>query len=959
MRYRMSLVLGMVLLCSTFACNAEQPLRDPTDADRAAWRAIGNIAVTPDGKWVIYSELPSAGVGDVTVVVRSTRGTTERRYPAGPVGLGGGTAKVSHSGRWIAFELGGESALQLVDLSSGASRRFAGVVNFRWSAGRTDWLAMSSDPSDDGTASPAGGERSTKVPLLPTEFDLKLVSPTRNQVEVIKRVSEYAFDGAGARIAWSTGQGLRVRELISGRESLVDSTDTPHSYVNLTWAPSGQSLAVLRQSLSTQYPTDEPGYSLIVVRHVQTSTEERKNFDGPTWQGFPANYSICAQPVRSYWSDKRQGLVRVPLMWRANDDGVYFNVCPHPTPAPDLGLAPNVSVWNWKDWNYPARRKWLAEARAESYLSFVSLNSGRFVQLADSNLPDVTPHATGRYVLGFDWMAYGWPNDGTKSRAAQLRDYSIVDLADGSRISLIKSLPVPLPGTYGFSVAPQFSPDGAFVLYQSGGDYFSYEVATGQRRNLTTSLPTKFYFPENDSRQAMLRRPRERIPPLQGWTSDGHTVLLSDEFDVWAIPLNGGSARNLTVNGRRDGISYDRTLYAGADKADGPAEASVDWRQPLYFAASEIDAQRMGLLLVSPRGAPKMLRWDNAQEKYFQDGAAKVRLYVRQTFDEPRNIFAADSRWTTSHRLTDINPQHREIRGFPRPHLLTYSTTHGDRLHATLLLPTGYVEGHSYPTVVRIYDEYKSLECGWPDYLDRVDNSAAGYYEASSFWLERGYAVLCADIQPREGDEGAAALEGVTAAVSAAAATGIIDETRLALTGHSFGAYETNFVISQTNLFKAAVAYAGSSDLWSACGAAYENGYPYSQECEGGQVSMGGPWWEHWDAILRNSPLYHVANIQTPLLLVHGDQDGAAPYAQSIELFNALRRMGDRPVVLLQYAGEDHTMGLDSERDALERMRGLFDHYLKGEPAPRWWSDGVSYYRGEASAPQGREKQWR
>ena len=71
------------------------------------------------------------------------------------------------------------------------------------------------------------------------------------------------------------------------------------------------------------------------------------------------------------------------------------------------------------------------------------------------------------------------------------------------------------------------------------------------------------------------------------------------------------------------------------------------------------------------------------------------------------------------------------------------------------------------------------------------------------------------------------------------------------------------------------------------------------------------------------------------------------PFAQSLELFNALRGMGGKSVVLLEYKGEGHTFGGATKADLDQRSIEYFDHFLKRGPAPAWWADGVSHYVGQ------------
>ncbi len=222
-------------------------------------------------------------------------------------------------------------------------------------------------------------------------------------------------------------------------------------------------------------------------------------------------------------------------------------------------------------------------------------------------------------------------------------------------------------------------------------------------------------------------------------------------------------------------------------------------------------------------------------------------------------------------------------------------------------------------------------------------------------FLDRGYALLFAHVTPRLNEPGPASVECATTSVEAAAATGIVDRERVGLTGHSFGGYEAFFIATQTDLFKAVVPTGGFTNLWSYHGSLYADVMFNGVGMETHQPFMAGPWWESWQAYLENSPLYHVRSLRTPMLIIHGDRDEAAPFSQAVEFYAAAYRLADKPVVMLQYIGADHVAtdpGNDSDtgRDARDRMMQFFDHFLKDAPAPGWWRDGQSIPAGEVAA---------
>ena len=107
------------------------------------------------------------------------------------------------------------------------------------------------------------------------------------------------------------------------------------------------------------------------------------------------------------------------------------------------------------------------------------------------------------------------------------------------------------------------------------------------------------------------------------------------------------------------------------------------------------------------------------------------------------------------------------------------------------------------------------------------------------------------------------------------------------------------------------------------------------------QSRIGGTLWEKPLLYIENSPVFYADKIETPLLMMHNDNDGAVPWYQSIELFVAMRRL-QKPVWLLTYNNEEHNLTKWPNRMDLDiRMYQFFDYYLKNEPEPKWMKDGI------------------
>ena len=179
---------------------------------------------------------------------------------------------------------------------------------------------------------------------------------------------------------------------------------------------------------------------------------------------------------------------------------------------------------------------------------------------------------------------------------------------------------------------------------------------------------------------------------------------------------------------------------------------------------------------------------------------------------------------------------------------------------------------------------------------------------------------------------------------------------KVGLTGHSWGGYQTSFLVTQTDMFAAAVAGAPLTNMISMYSLIYKNtGGGNGAIFEASQGRFKGGYWDNWDAYYRNSPVFFAKNVKTPLMILHNDRDGAVDFTQGVEYYNTLRRL-QKPVIMLEYVGENHGLRKPSNmRDYTVRMKEYFDHYLKGAAAPDWMTKGVPA-PADGRAPEGAGK---
>ncbi|HVA65029.1 MAG TPA: prolyl oligopeptidase family serine peptidase, partial [Terriglobales bacterium] len=317
-----------------------------------------------------------------------------------------------------------------------------------------------------------------------------------------------------------------------------------------------------------------------------------------------------------------------------------------------------------------------------------------------------------------------------------------------------------------------------------------------------------------------------------------------------------------------------------------------------------------------------------------------VYLYTRQTYADPPDYYSTDASFAPGARLTDLAAQQKPFLWTSGTILVNYTGSKGERLQGALHLPPNYVKGKQVPMIVEFYEKMSQNAY---QYI-RPALSAAGFNIAE--YLSNAYAVFDPDIAYKLDDPGISSSICLENAVKAAIATGVPDPAHIGIHGHSWGGYQTAFVITQTHLFAAAVAGAPLTDMISMYDIIYKNsGETNGQIFEASQGRFTGPPWDHWAAYTRNSPVANVKNVTTPLLMLSDFHDGEVDFTQGIEYFDALRRL-QKPVVLLDYPSQNHTLSKRADqKDYTVRMQQFFDHFLKGAPLPGWYAKGVPALR--------------
>jgi len=271
-------------------------------------------------------------------------------------------------------------------------------------------------------------------------------------------------------------------------------------------------------------------------------------------------------------------------------------------------------------------------------------------------------------------------------------------------------------------------------------------------------------------------------------------------------------------------------------------------------------------------------------------------------------------------RVSNHNDNIRRGASLIEPEEFRFKSFDGSEIQAWLMKPSGWREDRKYPMILSIH--------GGP-------HGMFGYAFNSSLqvFAARGYAVLYLNPRGSSGygqkfadgtinEWGGGDYRDLMAGVDEALRRySWIDQYRLGVTGGSYGGFMTNWIITQTPRFKAAVSVASVSNLISF--------YSTSLYQDLLHAEFGGFPWDNYDALWQWSPLRYARQAQTPTMFIHGEQDNDVHITQAEEMYMALRRRGV-DTVFVRYPREGHGFREPRHRvDALERTMDWFDKYLK------------------------------
>jgi dipeptidyl aminopeptidase/acylaminoacyl peptidase len=575
-----------------------------------------------------------------------------------------------------------------------------------------------------------------------------------------------------------------------------------------------------------------------------------------------------------------------------------------------------VEVWNGNDNKLFATS--LRNGVPPIYIRW-NPESGKYRPISSDSLPGVILNSKMTHALIFDSYAYG-----TIPAYYFKTDYYLKDISSG-RMRLLLKQQSGAPGQI------TFSPKGDKIIYFSNKNWWVYDLAQDKHLNMTKSIHGLFDSESDDFAQT-------NVYGIEGWVDETNSVLIYDRYDVWMVALDGSKSTRLTQGQEKKMVFRiaSAEVHDENGKYLGWPNAHFNLSKDILLDVESQVGWSTGFATYNRKMGVRSLLFD--QQKY--EGIKRAKsgfIYTTQKFNEPPRLMFTGEPSRQQKVLYQSNKQQQNF-DYGEAQLIKYTIEDGDSLKAAIFYPAGYDASKKYPMLVYIYENVsKTLH----EFVNVTSLNSDGFNVRN--FTQSGYIVFMPDIKFKLGDPAVAASNCIISAVKTVIGMGIVIPNKIGLIGHSFGGYETNYAISQTGLFAAAVSGAGISDVIGSYFNLNENHSltPDMWRYENQQQRMGKSLYDDKAGYLRNSPIMFADKINTPLLLWTGKSDRVVPMVQSTTMYLALRRLRKK-TIFLAYPGEDHTLSKPANQiDLTKRIASWFDYYLKDEKPADWIIKGV------------------
>ncbi|WP_113652873.1 alpha/beta hydrolase family protein [Pedobacter namyangjuensis] len=929
--YKKLTVALLVLASSAYA--QKKPL-DHSVYD--AWEAIGSKQLSNNGAWASYSVVPQEG--DANLFFQQTLGTQKLKVPRANF------TQFSPDAKFAVFAIKPffkdtrqakikkkkademtKDTLGIANLTTLAVTKIPRVKSFKFPENGASILAYNlekpldtskkakpttpaTEQKNDGDYffaddEPAGGAAKEGT-------DLVVKNLTAGTDRIFKYVTDYSFSKNGKLLVFASSGSKKDKDAQQGvflynteKGTLKTLFKGKGNFKSFTFDDDSEHLAFLGETSPEKQEVKD--YSVYYNSLTLDTAQVLVDGDMP---GMPERFSVSGDGRITFSKDGNRLFFGIAPVKKAKD-----------TTLVDFENA-KLDIWGYKDdYLQPMQLKNADRESKRSYLSAIDIYSAdpKIVPLTDAKLPDATMVNEGNasFVLASTDYGNRIPSQWT---GGSIRDYYLVDVKTGTRKKIIESL----------DGNASVSPNGNFVIYYNDKTmlWSTYEVATGKTTVLNNGMSVKFYNEEND------------VPALPnsygiaGWLEDDKGVLLYDRYDIWQFSPDGKTApKNLTNGvGRTSNITFRVERYNPDFRFFGKKEVLLldafdnATKQNGFYKKAINDNKAPELVVMAPTKYSNVVKAKDAEQYMFDKGD-----YV----NSPDVYISKDLKTNT--KLSNTNPQQSNY-NWGTAELVKWTTPKGYKSEGILYKPENFDPTKKYPMIVYFYEK---LSDGLYSYQAPAPTPSRLNIP---FFVSNGYLVFAPDISYETGYPGKSAEEFINSGVESLKKNTWVDGAKIGIQGQSWGGYQVAHLITRTDMYAAAWAGAPVVNMTSAYGGIrWESGMNRQFQYEKTQSRIGATLWEKPELYIENSPLFSFPKVNTPVVVMANDADGAVPWYQGIEMFTGLKRLG-KPVWLLNYNNEAHNLVQRQNRKDIQiREQQFFDYYLKGAKAPVWMVSGV------------------
>ncbi|UAY55742.1 S9 family peptidase [Arachidicoccus terrestris] len=590
-----------------------------------------------------------------------------------------------------------------------------------------------------------------------------------------------------------------------------------------------------------------------------------------------------------------------------------------------------LNVWSYKDHEVQnsSISQFGGNKSAKNYDAVIYLRDKRLVQLQKKDeFPFTIGLQFGENSDNTALATFSYPAPGVAVKHIQY----LVSTKNGHK----KVLPEQL--TYS-----QLSPDEKYLVYfdRKKNSFFSYNIESGVFANISQTSFNNWYYDEPG--YSVSFAPSGGY--IAAWDNDSTAIVYSN-YDIWLIDITGKSSPVCLTNlfGEKHHIRFNLL-------SDNRQLLRLENKATLILRAFNTETKDNGFYRINlskPHGNPELLTmgpyiYDVSGDGSIYDGVnhpvikaenKDVYLVRRQSAGEYPNLYVT-SDFKQFQQITDLAPE-RQYNWYTTE-LLHWINADGVLSQGVLYKAENFDPHKKYPV---IFYYYTSLSDNLHSYIFPQPSDGALNIP---WYVSNGYLIFTPDIHHKGKSEYQyeEATHSIVSAAKYISKLPYVDSTKMGINGISWGGIQTNYFVTHTNLFAAACSASGLGDFFS-----QYNGADHGNFSQEGLAQINGPGksiWQYPQWYLKNSPVMNAPKVTTPLLMMETTADGACPFDNAFELYNALRISGKK-VWMLEYTNHseaDHGVWGKSSKDFDVRMQQFFGRYLKGEPAPVWMTKGI------------------